>query len=569
MNDSLAPYAGRWVALTRGEIIGVGATADEARTNARLSQAKADPQIVFVPEPFDDALPEVVTRVRDLVPDPAKVWLVGGAVRDLFLNRPVHDVDFAVDGDGLAVARRVADALGGAFYALDAERGAGRIIVETDAVGADQRVGPVPDDANSAAPQRLMTLDFARLRGEDVFADLAGRDFTLNAIAVPLHAPDTCLDPLRGVADLRARLIRACSPTAIADDPIRGVRAVRLAAQLNFKIEKETRAAIKAHAPELQRISAERIRDEFIRCLGGPQPAASLRALDLLGLLDQIVPELKAAHGLAQSPPHTLDVWEHTLAVVARLAEVIYLLGPVHDVDAASDLTSGMVSARLGRYRAPISAHLAQPLAGDRPTRWITMLAALLHDAAKPETRTVEADGRIRFLGHEGRSATLTVEVLTRLKFSSDEIRHAEAVVAHHMRPRQLTREGEPRERAIYRFFRDTGAAGVDIVLLSLADFLGKYGSHPPPEDEWAHHVAGCARMLEAYFEKREIVVAPPALINGDDLLREFGLKPGPPIGRLLEAVRESQAAGEITTREEALAYARRSLENREAEAER
>lgn len=543
MLESLTPYAGRWVALLRGAVIAVGASADEARTNAWLSQPKADPQVVYVPEPFDYELPEIILRTRALLPDLDKAWLVGGAVRDLMLNRRVHDVDFAVAGDALAIARRVADALGGAFYTLDAERGAGRVILR----GAE-------------APGQ--TLDFARLRGADIFADLAARDFTLNAIAVPLNAPDTCLDPLHGIADLRAKRIRACAPDAIAADPIRSVRAVRLAAQLNFRIEKETRAAIKAHATELPQIAAERVRDEFIRCLGGPQPAASLRALDLLGLLEQIIPELKALQGLAQSPPHTLDAWEHTLAVVTRLAEVIHLLGPVHDVDAASDLTAGTVSVRLGRYREPISARLARPLAGDRPTRWVLLLAALLHDAAKPETRSLEADGRLRFLGHEGRSAALTVNVLTRLKFSADEIRYAQTVVAQHMRPRQLTREGEPSPRAIHRFFRDTGAAGVDIVLLSLADFLGKYGSLPPPEDEWAHHVAGCARILEAYFDERETIVAPPPLVNGDDLMRELGLKPGPQIGRLLEAVREAQAAGEITTRDEALAYARRALDH-------
>lgn len=543
MLESLTPYAGRWVALLRGAVIAVGASADEARTNARLSQPKADPQVVYVPEPFDYELPEIILRTRALLPDLDKAWLVGGAVRDLMLNRRVHDVDFAVAGDALAIARRVADALGGAFYTLDAERGAGRVILR----GAE-------------APGQ--TLDFARLRGADIFADLAARDFTLNAIAVPLNAPDTCLDPLHGIADLRAKRIRACAPDAIAADPIRSVRAVRLAAQLNFRIEKETRAAIKAHATELPQIAAERVRDEFIRCLGGPQPAASLRALDLLGLLEQIIPELKALQGLAQSPPHTLDAWEHTLAVVTRLAEVIHLLGPVHDVDAASDLTAGTVSVRLGRYREPISARLARPLAGDRPTRWVLLLAALLHDAAKPETRSLEADGRLRFLGHEGRSAALTVNVLTRLKFSADEIRYAQTVVAQHMRPRQLTREGEPSPRAIHRFFRDTGAAGVDIVLLSLADFLGKYGSLPPPEAEWAHHVAGCARILEAYFDERETIVAPPPLVNGDDLMRELGLKPGPQIGRLLEAVREAQAAGEITTRDEALAHARDTLKH-------
>lgn len=540
MTQSLDPYAGRWVALVQGQVIGVGASADEARASAQLSQPKARPQIVFVPEPFDYELPELIDDIRRQVPQPDRVWMVGGAVRDVMLGRRLHDVDFAVDGNGLAVARVVADALRGAFYPLDAERGVGRIVL--------------------AREGENLTLDFARLRGPDIYADLVGRDFTINAIAVPLAAPETCLDPLRGTMDLRARIVRMCSPTALADDPIRGVRAVRLAAQLGFKIDKDTRAAIRSQANALVHVSPERQRDEFIRCLGGPQPAAAVRALDALGLLPHLIPELQPLKGLAQSPPHTLDAWEHTLAVVTRLEDVIHVLGPVHDVDAASDLILGLVSVQLGRYRLPLSEHLQQPLAGDRPVRWTLMLAALLHDAAKPQTRSVDPDGRIRFLGHEGLSAELVVGVMTRLRFSNEEIKRAQTIVANHMRPRQLTREGTPSARAIYRFFRDTGAAGVDIILLSLADYLGKFGSGPPPQDEWAHHLAGCARMLQAYYEKRETAVAPPALITGDDLMRELGLAPGPLLGQLLEAVREAQAAGEIADRESALNFVRQRI---------
>lgn len=491
------------------------------------------------PAPLDAPLPPLVAQVRAAVPAPERVWLVGGAVRDLFLNRPGHDLDFAVAGDGLATARGVADALGGAFYPLDADRGTGRVVLSRAAAGP-------------------ITLDFAELRGPDIAADLAARDFTINALAVPLADPETVLDPLGGLADLRLKRLRACSPTAISDDPLRGVRAVRQAAQLGFRLTPELRAEIRAHAAALTRISPERQRDELIRALGGPNPGACLRVLEALGLLAHLLPELTPLKGVTQSPPHTLEVWEHTLTTVERLAEVLHVLGPVHDVDAASDLILGLATVRLGRFRRPLQTHLDALLAGDRPVRWTLMLAALLHDAAKPATRTVDADGRIRFFGHEARGAELTGAVLTRLRFSGDELKRAQAIVAHHMRPRQLSREGEPSARAIYRFFRATGPAGVEVILLSLADLLAKYGGHPPPQAEWAEHLAACAKLLEAYFEKHPAAVAPAPLVNGDDLIRVLGLKPGPEVGRLLEAIREAQAAGEVLDPEAALALARR-----------
>ena len=318
-------------------------------------------------------MPDLVGQVRAHLPAGLPAWLVGGAVRDALLRRPVRDFDFVVGGDALAGARSVANALGAAFYPLDAERGVGRVVLARD----DGRI----------------TLDISSLRGPDLLADLTARDFTLNALAVDLARPADLIDPLHGERDLRTKLIRACSPTAIADDPLRAIRAVRLAAELRFRIDKPTLAAVRAQAHALASVSSERRRDELLRCLGGPRPAAAIRSLDLLGLLPALIPELPALHGVTQSPPHVYDVWEHTLTVLDRLMEVLAALDPVYNIDAVSDVTLGLASLRLGRHRQALGQHLAATLNSDHPVRTLLLLASLLHDIGKPATRSVEPSG--------------------------------------------------------------------------------------------------------------------------------------------------------------------------------
>ena len=489
------------------------------------------------------ALPqsELVGQVRAHLPAGASAWLVGGALRDALLRRPVRDFDFVVAGDALAGARAVANALGGAYYPLDAERGVGRVVLET--------------------PQGRVTLDLARLRGPDLPADLTARDFTLNAMAVDLARPAELIDPLHGERDLRGRLIRACSTTAIADDPLRAIRAVRLAAELRFRIDKLTLLEIRAQAARLASVSAERRRDELMHCLGGARPAAAVRSLDLLGLMPALLPELSALHGVTQSPPHVDDVWEHTLTVLQRLTEILAVLGPVYNSDAASDLTLGLVSLRLGRHRQALAEHLAAAAGeytGHPPAP--LLLASLLHDIGKPATRTVEAGGRIRFFNHDQLGADLTRERLTALRYSSDEVQRLSAIVAHHLRPLNLSGEPEVTRRAVYRYFHQTGAAGIDVVLLALADFLGTYGDSAPPVDDWNRLLDVCSALLRAYFETPEQTVRPAAVLTGDDLIRDFGLRPGPDLGKLLAELREAQAAGEVSEREGAAEWVRAYL---------
>ncbi len=539
------PYAGRWVARLQGQVVGQGGTPRQALHVASASRAKEAPQVEWIPGAMKFSLPPLVERVRAALPQNREIYLVGGAVRDLLLGRPIHDFDFALPAKAMAAARQVAKGLGAAFYPLDETRDAGRVIVEESG--------------------RRITLDFIALQGADIDADLAARDLTINAMAIDLRQPEALLDPLGGAVDLKEKWVRAASPEAFRADPVRVLRAIRMAASFNMKIEKETRAALRAAAKDLNQVSAERLRDELFRLFQAPKLATSLRALDLLGALEPMLPELAGLKGVEQSPPHAFDVWEHSLQVVDKVEHTISLLGENYKPEGASDLHSGLVVLRLGRYRSQLSALLAREPVTGRARRDLLLFAALFHDAAKPAARSVEDGGRIRFIDHETPGAALVLRRGKALHLSNAELDYLESVVRHHGRPFALTQTGAaPTRRAIYRFFRDTGDVGVDICLLSLADFMGKYGAELP-QDALAEHLETLRALLEAYFEQLDQVVSPALLLSGDDLMAELRLQPGPKIGALLEALREAQAVGEVHDRAEALALAQ-SLLDREIE---
>ncbi len=482
----------------------------------------------------------VLERILAAVPDAPPVYLVGGAVRDLLQNKPVHDLDFAVDGSTLAYARRLANALGGAYYALDAERETARIILE---------------DENG----KRLVLDFAGLRGATLETDLALRDFTINAMSLDIRTY-TLLDPLKGALDLRARLLRACTPQSFENDPNRILRALRQAVGLNLKIEPQTLAELKKSIPRLANVSVERQRDELFRILGGRQPASVLRSMEMLGVLEVVFPELCALKGVEQSPPHTLDVWNHTLDVMARLEALLEVLNPAYEPDKAASLALGLAVVRIGRYREQIGAWIDAPFTPDRSLRPLLFLAALFHDVAKPQTRSVDATQRIRFFEHDELGAEVAARRGSALRLSNEEIDRLQRIVRYHMRPLLFTNAPEPpTRRAIYRFFRQAGEAGVDVCLLSLADVLGTFGTTLDPQ-HWRKHLDVIRDLLDAWWDRPQEILSPPALLTGHDLIKQLSLRPGPKIGELLEALREAQAMGEVHTRLEALDYVRSLL---------
>jgi poly(A) polymerase len=467
-----------------------------------------------------------------------QVWLVGGSVRDHILQRPIRDFDLAVAGAARPLAKRLAQQLGAAYYDLDPARDAGRIVWHNP---SEQRV----------------TIDVTRLRGDTIEADLSGRDFTINALALTLEREPRLIDPTGGHHDLRRKILRPCSPTAFLDDPVRGLRAARFSLDLGLSIDRQTLRMIRASAPHLTEVSPERRRDEWMLIMDLAAPGGALELLDRAGVLALEIPELVALKGVEQRLPHHYDVYNHTLAAADHLANLHLLLSGDFDPGGAGQLL------QLGRYRAQLTEHLQSEISFGRRARQILILAAVFHDVGKPRVREVDPDGRIRFLGHERHSAELARRWAEAYRLSRDEVERLERIIRLHMRPAWMAARPRLSTREIYRFFRLAGEAGIDVALLSLADFLAKH-IPPAPADEWHRWIGVVGKLFGAWFDDRATLLDPPPLLDGRDLMRELSLQPGPQIGRLLEAIREGQALGRIASRDAAISMAQQIVESLE-----
>jgi len=457
---------------------------------------------------------ELLRALLRVAPKGTAPVLVGGAVRDALLGRsPAVDLDVAVASGALDIARRLAGALGIAFVPLDAERGAARVVA--------------PGHRVDLADFRAPTLD----------ADLAARDFTVNALAVPLRAllrqgRAAVHDPLGGLADLAARRLRLAGPDVLADDPLRALRGVRLASHLGFRLTPATRAAIRRTAPAISTVSPERVRDEVLALLSAPATARALRMADRLGLLAAVFPEVEAMRRTAQPAPHRFDVLEHSLRAVG-----------------ACDRLLARLSA-LAPFGDELAAHVAEPLGGGISRRQILKLATFLHDVSKPETRRT-IQGRVRFFAHDVLGAAKARAIGERLRLPERATSVLERLVRHHLRPMHLGAAGELTQRARYRFFRDVGGETRDLLLLVLADASAVGGESP--FRLWPR-MALVRELLAGWEEQRESARREP-LLRGGDVMARFGLAPGPEVGRLLARAREAQDLGLVGTKDEALAY--------------
>jgi tRNA nucleotidyltransferase/poly(A) polymerase len=443
-------------------------------------------------------------------------WLVGGAVRDRLLERPTDDLDLVVDADVGAAARTLARAVRGPAFELSDEFGAWRVL----------------------AGDRSWHADLSPLRGGSLEADLALRDFTVNAIAEPLAGGER-IDPHDGACDLAARRLRAVGPRAFADDPLRALRLVRLAAELGLEPEPATIALAREQAPRVAAVAQERVFAELKRVVAGDAVLRSLRRMDELGLTAAILPELQALRGVEQNRYHHADVHDHTIEVLAQTV--------------ALQADPGAV---LGQEHAgALRALLAEPLADEADRGLALRLGALLHDAAKPATLGHREDGTPTFLGHDRAGALLARDVLTRLRASEKLKAHVAALVRHHLRLGFLVHEQPLTRRALYHYLNTCQPVEVDVTLLSVADRLATRGRKAG--EAIARHVQLAREVLPEALAWR--AQGPPEpLVRGDRLAAELELADGPEIGRLLAAIEEARFAGEVRTADEALALAAR-----------
>lgn len=450
------------------------------------------------------------------------VYIVGGAVRDAYLHRPIHDLDLATPNHAIRLGRQIADALKGDFFVLDRARDIARVLAEVADTG-----------------EKVM-IDIAHFQGGDLLADLTGRDFTLNAMAVDLQGDlDALIDPLHGEQDLVDRVLRQCNPHAVLNDPIRALRAVRQSLQLKARIEPETLGCIRAAAPRLLESSSERVRDELFKILSSGNPVPPLRVADALGLLAVVIPEIASLHGIAVDAAQE-DAWHHTLTVVEKLDGLLAVFDPHRTGDTAAAFGYGMVAVALGHLRPRLREHLIVTWPDDRTHRGVLILAALLHDLR-------DATGQ--------RSNCLIKERVEALRLSNIEQKRLSLVMGHYTTVFDI----EITPLALHRFWYSLGEAGVDVCLFALAKRLAKAGIQID-HAAWVMLVERVQTLLDAYFHHYGEIVAPAPLLDGNQLMDALGLRPGKHIGNLLTLIREGQVTGEITTIDEALATARASL---------
>lgn len=451
------------------------------------------------------------------------VWVVGGTVRDKLLGRPTPDLDLAC-ANAEAAAKTLARAWRAAFVPLDEKTGVYRV---------------VPKDGGQ--------VDVAELQGGAIEDDLARRDFTVNAMAEPL-AGGALVDPRGGQKDLKKRLLRTENEAILRDDPLRLLRAFRLAAQLNFQVEAETLAKISKLRQLVRRPAGERLQSELLLLLAVPGCSSRLKEMDACGLLTALFEELEPSRKCAVDYYGEGGVMTHSLDTASRADFLLHNLDSVFP-----ELAPGLADA--GK-RTPL-----------------LILAALLHDVAKPETAR-QVDGRLRFFGHDVLGAKRVEAILKRLRFPTDSIRLVSAAVGNHLRPGHLAMAPEVTEKAVYRFYRDLGEHALPTLLVCWADHAsyvdettlrkalktarapmgeGLARVKPAAAHKTIRHLQLISYLLQRGLDADKKAL-PDRLVNGHDVMKA-GVKPGPKVGELLEKVREAQAEGKVKNRKEALAF--------------
>ena len=465
---------------------------------------------------LDNDLLQLLDLVRELASG-TRVYLVGGAIRDLLLERPVKDLDFVQPHGSIQLAKAVSRRLNGAVYTLDDVRHSARVILRQGK--ADEQV-----------------LDFTSFIGENLEQDLRQRDFTINAMAVDLDAPEELIDPLGGQADLLLKKLRLCGPDSLIADPIRVLRGVRLIATYNLGYELEIIKEMRVAIRKIGAVSGERIRDELFKCLMVSDFDVAAGLLGDFGVFDQL---RLLTFGVDPAVPYLQQDDTETLALVTGIADE-----PADEQQEAYQ-TPSFELADLMVYQTI----LEESLQGGRKRRHLLLLCSILlhiHPAFD--------EGKAGAVGFQ---PELFAEQISRaLLTGQKEKAYFKAVSGGFLRLAELSTR-EPGKLDYYRFFRDFGAYGLDSALLAMVETESQ-----APLLQFSPEI--CREVFRIWFAEQERIVNPPRLVNGNLLQRELAIAPGAQIGHLLESIRERQVLGKINSTEEAIRFARENVERKD-----
>ena len=462
-----------------------------------------------------------------------KCFLVGGAVRDILMNRKVSDIDIVVDTNPYNFTDHLAQIFGGTPVVLDESR---------SNICRLSGIEKLPNQQRNFSEK--IDLDIKEI-DLSIKNDLLNRDFTVDAIGIDLNTYDQeikLIDFSDGYSDLLNKKIRMLNEDIFSSDPLRLIRAIRLSADLNFRIDHSTENQIRKDSGLIKNVSAERVRDEFMKILLNTESKDYLRQLDELNLLEKIFPDLSKLKNLLQPDEHFWDVFDHSIESVGYIDELFY----------GSKVKIGKQFSNIEGIIDELRSYRESDKPDDQNKFVLLKLAALLHDVGKYTTRSVDLNGRIRFLGHSEAGAKISDLILTNLRMPKKSINLVNSLVENHLRPGQLSSKRQlPTSRALYRYYRDLEGNSIPLIILYMADVLAAAGPKLSTI-EWSNtlryvnHIIGYHTTVSEQNRFN-------TLLTGHEIMSTFGLKSGKIIGDLLEKINESQALGQLRSKQDAL----------------
>ena len=472
----------------------------------------------------------------NIIPKTKGAYIVGGSVRDLLLELSPSDYDIAVLGNPEQFAKNIASKISGRIVRMGKPGSASGGIIRV--VSGDK------------------IFDISSINDASIEEDLNKRDFTINAIAYSLSS-GRIIDPLGGIQDLADKKIRMASKRAFINDPIRMIRAYRICACLDLKIDPHTLSAIKRDAKLIKNSAGERIRTELFKILRSYKAYYYLAQMADAGLLREIFPELEALKGCMQNRYHSYDVFEHTMKAFSCLEKIL------------NDYSE---------YIPEIYSQNIKQL--NKNKGYLLKFAILLHDIGKPAARSIDSQGNIHFYGHGKKGADIASKISKRLKLSTNERYYVDFIVRNHIRPLFLFISHQKKiltKKGMTRFFIKCGDNSPALLLHTIADIQGK-GDKPVcvqrtgREDvrlvcvqrtgRDAAFIEFAKAMLLRFFSDFMPRQIKPPLITGYDLINEFGLTPSPLFKKILKIMQEERLSSTINTRQEAIRLAKKILTN-------
>jgi len=514
------PYAGRWLARIGSQVLAQGSSPALVRSTASQIRHKEKSLITFIPSNNIMSFPEVFYKIQSILTDRDDVFLVGGAVRDALLQKPIHDLDFVCLHDPQSAARKIANSINGKIYCMDKEHQVYRVI-------------------HSGTDSSIQIIDFMLARSPIIEDDLQMRDFTINAMAVNLQDPQKIIDPLLGAQHLSQKVLKGCKSSTFFDDPIRILRGIRIAAEGEYQIDKQTREWMKKSVTLLGSTSVERRRDEFVKIMVSPKPDAAIRALLWLNALEHLIPEYNEIvknHGKGWRDKYLSDIVSSNI--------LINLLFQSDPHIGAPDIVQGIAINELRPYKKHISDKFIKNHNVSNPPLAIWYLGWLGY--------VISAEiGQADYCENFAQWLHLSKQEMETFSCIPLGIKHLEKLASKGNAPDNLD---------VYRYFREIGENGIAVSWMWLCHKMAKQKIQFDP-DQWANDVILISRLWQNYWVCPELI-NPPQLINGHDIISALGINPSQKIGEFLKAISEEQVMGRINTKDEAIRFIKKYPNN-------